>query len=1158
MGEKYNSIINNLNPSVKMLMDKIRRFLSAGKASVMIGSGFSLNAESDGTGAMKDWNALNNVLFYSLYSRKPNEVEMAGLNPVRLAAQVESTHGQKELDEIIMNALPDKSVYPGTLHKKLMKLHWHDVFTTNYDTLLERSCDESGAAYSLVTTKDTLLYSKAPRIIKLHGSFPDIRPFIMSEDAFRTYAQKYPEFVNTVKQSLIENLFCMIGFSGNDPNFLSWIGWMRDVMGEKMTNAILVCYNEKGIHISEKQLFASRKIDILNLAEIEGLKEYKGALDFFLTYIGSSEEKTKWTYPSVFERSTIQQKEIRWAEKIKEMKEARENYPGWVSMPDSIVTSSGIQHFPFLEEEYKKMPEELKISFLYELDWFLDKCLYPKMADWFVEALKKVWDSIDSFAGRSKDKALQLLVSLLAIYQETYDRDGYLMLSDCMDKKMVGLLTAQQRSKFYYIQCQWFLAKLEYNEIYSILLKWHLMENDFLGALWQASVYREIGDEETAADMLLSYYSRLTTRMLLDDKSMYLSSCMQLYSYVMPRVLHRRKLEINIDEDNAVFNRSRKFIDEMLKERNEIEQNHGFNLGQVSNTFHMYQGGFANDYLYACRYLHLLSLFGNIYTYGLCSGKNEFVKVLAVMAKYKFGQAVALLIRSGNGKLVAETVSRETLSTVDKDDVYVIFCDLFEILKEFADNGSNRQKAIVYSVVMLILQRLCTKVDDGLVDEFFDFVMYHLKEERYKHNSVLKTIYDAATKQQKSRMKAKVMTTPICREEFTSDILWPEKAHDVDVTEEMVENATKYINNKELKPLSYKRVLELLQCNTGDAIREHLKEIIIKWRLANKKDSNAFYSYNVFPAQNEDDQKNLEMMKEDAIRLFLSTDYKFKGTSEEMFSFSFSLDCLVPALPKMTHETLEKVIEKICQTLESYMPKLKEDDSSEFMGGFRHFSDYMFQEFEKSFSQIDFSNVSGEKLKKLLSLLYECYEAKNPCLWSICIVDKERDKAELVEIADKNLFAKKKQMRADAMWSLIYIFENNRNLFSSENILILFLKLSYFLEYSQSRNTGEYLMFISRLFAKDLLDASAAVTFEKPLLAISENLGNYDVPYEFKMDIAHNACILCGVLFKKGIENEAVLTFKAFSEDLDVFRDIRNGFEKGMDMVKNDNSSYDN
>lgn len=354
MKSNYREIIKDLDASVIVLLDKLKRYLSVGKASVMVGCGFSLNAEGDGTGQMREWNALNVDLFKSLYGRNPSNAEFDRLNPVRLAAQVENTLGSKELDEIIMNALPDKSVYPGVLHKKLMKLRWHDVFTTNYDTLLERSCNESGSAYTLVTTKETLLYSKPPRIIKLHGSFPNIRPFVMSEEAFRTYPQKYPEFVNTVRQSLIENLFCLVGFSGNDPNFLSWLGWIRDVMGEQMTNAILVDYRPKGYHISEKQLFANRKIDILNLAEIKGLHDYKEALDFFLTYLGTKENAAQWFYPDEdFRYSQKPEKsEKEFEEDIKEMEKARMSYPGWVFYKEEIPYTT---RFPFKGVYYEKV-----------------------------------------------------------------------------------------------------------------------------------------------------------------------------------------------------------------------------------------------------------------------------------------------------------------------------------------------------------------------------------------------------------------------------------------------------------------------------------------------------------------------------------------------------------------------------------------------------------------------------------------------------------------------------------------------------------------------------------------------------------------------------------------------------------------------------------
>lgn len=67
MKPNYSDIIKDLDASIIVLLDKLKRYLSVGKASVMVGCGFSLNAESDGTGQMREWNALNVDLFKSLY-----------------------------------------------------------------------------------------------------------------------------------------------------------------------------------------------------------------------------------------------------------------------------------------------------------------------------------------------------------------------------------------------------------------------------------------------------------------------------------------------------------------------------------------------------------------------------------------------------------------------------------------------------------------------------------------------------------------------------------------------------------------------------------------------------------------------------------------------------------------------------------------------------------------------------------------------------------------------------------------------------------------------------------------------------------------------------------------------------------------------------------
>lgn len=340
---RYNELNKCVSSSLRMKLEHIKRFLNQEKASVLVGAGFSINAEKDENFIMKDWNSLGIDFYERLYSASPDN--MFGLSPIRLASQIDASFGRNELDEMIMDSLPDDSVNPGELHKSLLSLPWRDVFTTNYDTLLERSSLCSGRHYEVVTNKDTLLYKKSPRIIKLHGSFKNIRPFIMTEEDYRTYPQTHPEFINTVRQSLIEGVLCLIGFSGNDPNFLEWIGWLRDVMGKKAAPVYLVTC-EPNIHDSEIALATQRSIEIINLYEIFNCKEnnIKEALDFMFSYLNDTEVTEVWT--GKIELSSIKTKN-ELATLTNKMRDIRNSYPGWVLLPshyypnfDDLINSS--------------------------------------------------------------------------------------------------------------------------------------------------------------------------------------------------------------------------------------------------------------------------------------------------------------------------------------------------------------------------------------------------------------------------------------------------------------------------------------------------------------------------------------------------------------------------------------------------------------------------------------------------------------------------------------------------------------------------------------------------------------------------------------------------------------------------------------------------
>ena len=148
---------------------------------------------------------------------------------LRLAQEYEALHGRANLDAFLMEKVPESQFQPADLHLRALRLPWSDVFTTNWDTLLERAASHLiDYRYNVVLEASDISRRQRPRIVKLHGTFPSNGPFILTEEDFRTYPHKFAAFVNLVQQSIMENVFCLVGFSGDDPNFLSWSGWVRD------------------------------------------------------------------------------------------------------------------------------------------------------------------------------------------------------------------------------------------------------------------------------------------------------------------------------------------------------------------------------------------------------------------------------------------------------------------------------------------------------------------------------------------------------------------------------------------------------------------------------------------------------------------------------------------------------------------------------------------------------------------------------------------------------------------------------------------------------------------------------------------------------------------------------------------------------------------
>ena len=224
LGEKLKGL-----PDYPAIRDVAAALWSEGEirgAAVMVGAGFSRFARrsSATVPAPPLWQDFTRRMASKLYPTAPDQ---AHGDPLRLAEEYRSALGPSGLDALIREMVPDQRWSPGDLHRALLRLPWADVLTTNWDSLLERAAAEDHERlYELVEKADAIACTRSPRIVKLHGSLPSHGPFILTEEDFRTYPVKAAPFVNLAQQVLLENELVLLGFSGEDPNFLRWAGWV--------------------------------------------------------------------------------------------------------------------------------------------------------------------------------------------------------------------------------------------------------------------------------------------------------------------------------------------------------------------------------------------------------------------------------------------------------------------------------------------------------------------------------------------------------------------------------------------------------------------------------------------------------------------------------------------------------------------------------------------------------------------------------------------------------------------------------------------------------------------------------------------------------------------------------------------------------------------
>ena len=489
-------------------LEQIKSQLASDQAVVMVGSGFSKNAKprDDLAGQppeFPDLPQLRQVFNAALDEISPDSTDAQWETP-RLARAVEVSVGRDELERLIREAIPDKWYEPSDLHSNLLRLPWVDVYTTNYDTLLERA-RPSDSLYRVVVREGDLQGAK-PRLIKLHGCMEARRRLTITDRDFRQYHKDHKLFENTMKQAMIESTLCLLGFSGNDPNFKLWTDWIEDQLGDSSPKIYYVGVGIDDLLAKVQNQDGIFCLDMSTFSDI-GESDHPGGIRRFLDCIASEEAShspdsqhppsspPRWILNNVFPKPpTDETASPSLPMVVDAWREDRLAYPGWVVAPAKArkelwsMTSEWTNYSPNPDA----LPDNLALEYAFELVWRMEKSLCPILNNQigFLDGVIGRYSSAtdtqppadqrpDLVEGQRwsrltrclKDMFFRLCLALLRYYREEGKTSEW-AVTQAMCFRVLSELAPEEKARFSYERALFALHELDLSELERIVSEW--------------------------------------------------------------------------------------------------------------------------------------------------------------------------------------------------------------------------------------------------------------------------------------------------------------------------------------------------------------------------------------------------------------------------------------------------------------------------------------------------------------------------------------------------------------------------------------------------------------------------------------------------------------------------------------------------------------
>lgn len=148
-----------------------------------------------------------------------------------------------KIDQTIASYFKDKNGEPSATHRILSTFPVKSIWTTNYDTLIERSLTKADITYSVVTDDESYVSLDPAAKVKVHKIHGDVKTpsrCVITRRDYEKFEETHDIVLSELKGEMCTNSFLFLGYSFSDIDIQHILSKIRLIYNDDHSSASLL------------------------------------------------------------------------------------------------------------------------------------------------------------------------------------------------------------------------------------------------------------------------------------------------------------------------------------------------------------------------------------------------------------------------------------------------------------------------------------------------------------------------------------------------------------------------------------------------------------------------------------------------------------------------------------------------------------------------------------------------------------------------------------------------------------------------------------------------------------------------------------------------------------------------------------------------------